>query len=99
SFSVSPTAPLLTSPMNVLPSVTPAASTFVTNLTPKISGYSMPPRPAPTTASNDPGVDGAVTITGRATHFIVTGPGSTVAGNPLVVQVIAEDVFNNIASN
>src|SRR5207244_4343530 len=51
------------------------------------------------TTSNDPGVDGAVTVTGGATHLIISGPNSTTAGHPLVLTVVAEDAFNNVASN
>jgi hypothetical protein len=111
--NVNSTAPIGSSPINLVPANTPINSTVVTGLTAQNPSYAMPPRPLPTFASNDPGVDGLVAITdsSSATHFAVTaspatfpgvqsGPSSfAVTGLPLVFSVTALDLFNNVAPN
>jgi hypothetical protein len=95
TFSISASAPIGGTPINLVPANTPGNTTIVTGLTAKTPGYSMPPRPTPTFASNDPGVDGVVTVSGAPSHYVFVTPSNATAGTPVTYTVTVEDQFNN----
>jgi hypothetical protein len=41
----------------------------------------------------------AVVVAPTTTHFVISAPGSTTAGLPIVFEVMAEDQFNNISTS
>ena len=83
TFDINANAASGITPINLVPSNTPGSITVTTGLTAKTASYSMPPRPLPTNASNDPGVDGSVTVSGglMVTSFTPTPTGFTVTFN------------------
>ena len=97
TFDINSTASVASSPINLVPSNTPASITVTTSLTAKNPSYQMPPRPLPTNASDDVGVDGAVNV--LATHFVVSTSGTVTAGAGFALTVTAEDSNNSTVTS
>src|SRR5207249_1172218 len=83
-------------PINVAATNAPSGAITVATRLDALSGQILL-QPAPTNASNDPLVDGFVSL--QALHFSIDSAGSAAAGAPLTLTVTAQDQFYNTAPN